>query len=107
MKIKLEKQHYQWGLTAFLVITCSVIAFFIIFRADAIGHFLNTCAGVLAPFIYGLVMAYLICPIYNFTVRRTYGLLNRGKYRFRHDLTVSKVSGTIVSLAVLLIVIAG
>lgn len=107
MKIKLEKQHYQWGLTAFLVITCSVIAFFIVFRLDALGNFLNVCVDVLAPFIYGLVMAYLICPIYNFTVSGTYRLINRGKYRFKHDLTVSKVAGTIISLAVIIVVIAG
>ncbi|MDO4175956.1 MAG: hypothetical protein Q4D99_00565, partial [Bacillota bacterium] len=95
MKIKLEKQHYQWGLTAFLVIICSVIAFFLIFRLDVVGNSLKVLVGVLAPFIYGLVMAYLICPIYNFSVSRSYSLLNKGKYKFKHDLTFAKVIGTI------------
>ena len=107
MKIKLEKQHYQWGLTAFLVIICSVIAFFLIFRVDAVGNFFNLMVSVLAPFIYGLVMAYLICPIYNFSVSRSYALLNKGKYKFKHDLTFSKVIGTIISIAVIIVVIAG
>lgn len=107
MKIKLEKQHYQWGLTAFLVIICSVIAFFLIFRIDAVGNTFRIMIGVLSPFIYGLVMAYLLCPIYNFFVSRSYSLLNRGKYKFKHDLTFSKVIGTLVSVFVMIVVIAG
>lgn len=107
MKIRLEKQHFQWGITAFLVILCSVIAFFALFRADVLGHFINTCINVLAPFIYGLVMAYLLCPIYNVSVRKSYQIINKGKYKFKHDLTVSKVIGTIISMAVMLIAIGG
>lgn len=107
MKIKLEKQHYQWGLTAFLVVVCSVLAFFALFRFDALRGSFGMCVNVLAPFIYGLVMAYLLCPIYNFSVSRSYSLINRGKYKFKHDLTFAKVIGSIISLAVLLIVITG
>ncbi|MDO4834577.1 MAG: AI-2E family transporter [Bacillota bacterium] len=107
MKIKLEQKHYQWGLTAFLVIICSVIAFFIVFRLELVGKHFGMIINVLAPFIYGLVMAYLICPIYNFSVSRSYALMNKGKYKFKYDLTFSKVIGTIVAVAVLVIVIAG
>lgn len=107
MKIKLEKKHYQWGLTAFLVIVCCVLAFFAVYRFDVIGDFFRICASVLAPFTYGLVMAYLLCPIYNFSVSRSYSLLNRGRYKFKHDLTIAKVFGTIVSTALLIVVITG
>lgn len=93
MKIKLEQKHYQWGLTAFLVIICSVIAFFIVFRLELVGKHFGMIINVLAPFIYGLVMAYLICPIYNFSVSRSYALMNKGKYKFKYDLTFSKVIG--------------
>ncbi|MDD4200122.1 MAG: AI-2E family transporter [Eubacteriales bacterium] len=107
MKIKLEKKHLQWGLTLFLVIICSVIVFFGIFRADVLATFFNTFVKVLAPLIYGLVMAYLLCPIYNFSVRESYHLMNRGKYKFKYDLTLSKVIGTIISMTVLLVTIGG
>ena len=56
-RIQLEKQHYQWGLTAFLVIVCCVLVFFAIYRFDIIQRFCSFALGVLAPFIYGLVMA--------------------------------------------------
>ena len=38
-RIKLEKQHYQWGLTAFLVIVCCILAFFAVYRFDIIQKF--------------------------------------------------------------------
>ena len=63
--------------------------------------------GILAPFIYGLVMAYLLCPIYNFTVRSVYDLMNRGKRKFSKALPIAKGVGTVVALAVLFIVVTG
>lgn len=107
MKIKLEKKHYQWGLTAFLVILCCFIVFFMLLRADSVGHGLSKIGDAIEPLVYGMIMAYLLCPIYNFTVSRSYSLFNKGKYKFKHDLTIAKVIGTIISIAILLIVIAG
>ncbi|MGX8773459.1 MAG: AI-2E family transporter [Bacillota bacterium] len=107
MKIKLEKQHYQWGLTIFLVILCCFIVFFMLLRADAVGDGLSKLGGALKPIVYGMIMAYLLCPIYNFTVSRSYSLFNKGKYKFKHDLTIAKVIGTIISIALLLVAIAG
>jgi len=105
--IKLEKQHYQWGLTAFLVVVCCFIVFFILYRSDAVGNVCNKILGAVAPLLYGLVMAYLLCPIYNFTVSRFYSIFNKGKYKFKHDMMIAKVIGTVISLAILLTVIAG
>ena len=106
-RIKLEKQHYQWGLTAFLVVVCCVIAFFAIYRFDIIQKFCSFSISVLMPFIYGLVMAYLICPIYNMTVRGTYGLLNRGSAKLKHDMSIAKATGSVVSILLILVVLTG
>ena len=105
--IKLEKQHYQWGLTAFLVILCGIAAFFVFYKADAVGHGIGIVLGAAAPLIYGLVMAYLLCPIYNFLVSRCYSLFNRGEHKFKHDLAYSKTIGTILSMALLIFALAG
>lgn len=106
-RIKLEKQHYQWGLTAFLVIVCCILAFFAVYRFDIIQKFFGFTVDVLSPFIYGLVISYLICPIYNMTVRGTYGLLNRGDIKLQHDMAIAKSVGTVISVALILIVLAG
>ena len=106
-RIRLETKHYQWGLTAFLVVVCCVLAFFAIYRFDVIQRFFSFAWGVLAPFVYGLVMAYLVCPVYNATVRGTYSLLNRGERRWKYDMGMSKGVGTIVSVLTILVVIFG
>lgn len=107
MKVHFDEKHIKWGLTAFLVILCSIIVFFAIYRFDGISKIMSVCMSILAPFIYGLVMAYLLCPVYNFTVRGIYSLFEKGKRRFSKDLAVAKAIGSIVSVAVLLIIISG
>lgn len=107
MKIRLDERHIKAGATAFLVILCSILVFFAIYRIKTVEEVLGMLAGVLMPFIYGLVMAYLLCPVYNFTVRNTYVLLNRGKRRFPRSLTVSKALGTIVAVILLFVVVIG
>lgn len=107
MKIKFEEKYIKTGLTAFIVILCSIIAFFAIYRYDGVSNIVSAVTGVLMPFIYGLVMAYLLCPVYNFTVRNVYGLFGSNNIRFKRALTVSKAVGTIVALTVLLVVIFG
>ena len=106
-RIKLETKHYQWGLTAFIVVVCCVLAFFAIYRFDVIQRFFGFCWNVLAPFVYGLVIAYLVCPLYNSTVRGTYSLLNRGERKWKHDMGLSKGVGTVVSILTVLVVIFG
>ncbi|MFQ9893199.1 MAG: AI-2E family transporter [Emergencia sp.] len=67
----------------------------------------NTISSILSPFIFGLVMAYLLCPVYNVTVRRMYKVTNNAFKNKRHSLRWARVMGTIVSLLVLFGVIGG
>lgn len=107
MKLNLEEKNVKWGLTAFLVILCGILIFFAVYRFATVQKLVGICTGILAPFIYGLVMAYLLCPVYNFTVRGTYDLLNRGTHKFPKALPVAKGVGTVVALAVLFVVVTG
>ena len=107
MKLNLEEKNVKWGLTAFLVILCGILIFFAVYRFTAVQKLVGVITGILAPFIYGPVMAYLLCPIYNFTVRSVYDLMNRGKRKFSKALPIAKGVGTVVALAVLFIVVTG
>ncbi len=107
MKVKLEKKHYQWGIAAFMVIMCSVLFFFALYRFDVVAGGFKVIVNVLAPFIYGLVMAYLLCPIYNLSVNKCYAFMSKGKYKFKYDLTLSKAVGSIISLTCLIVVVMG
>lgn len=107
MKINFEEKHVKWGITVFVVILCSIIAFFAVYRFDAVQKAASVCVSILAPFTYGLVMAYLLCPIYNFVVRRTYSLLNNRDRRFFKALTVSKAFGTFIALVFMIVLVTG
>ena len=107
MKVSFDEKHIKWGLTEFMVVLCSIIVFFAIYRIDSVNKVLGICVSILTPFIYGLVMAYLLCPVYNFTVRGVYSLLNRRKRVFSRSLSFSKAVGTFVSITVMLVIITG
>lgn len=107
MKIKLEEKQIKWGTTAFIVIVASMLVFFALLRLRDVTGFLDTVLGIFMPFIWGFVIAYLLCPIYNGCVRATYAQFHKKKRVHPKALVISKVIGTLVSLAVLFCVIIG
>lgn len=107
MKIDLKDKYIKQGVISFFVILCSIIVFFAIYRFDQVREVYNLCIGIISPFIYGLVAAYLLCPVYNFTVRSVYSKLNKRDNRFVKALTFAKFVGSVVALVVLFGVICG
>ena len=107
MKLSFEEKHIKWGLTIFLVIICSIAVFFIVFRFNALQKFAGTVSSILTPFIYGLVMAYLLCPIYNFVVKHMNGMLINKMRKSSRALAVSKALGTIVALLTMFVIVVG
>lgn len=107
MKVRLDENNIKWGITAFLVIIASMLIFFCLLRLESTRASFSTFRGIMAPFVWGFVIAYLLCPIYNGIVRGVYQLFSKREKKFRKDLFVSKLAGTIVSLAVLIVVILG
>ena len=64
-----KKPHikpYLYGmLSGFGAISLSIIFFFLIYRFDGFGNAISTLTGILMPFIYGAVIAYLLKPVCN------------------------------------------
>lgn len=65
MKFEIEDKYKKTGITAFLVIGASILLFFAIFRYEGLIAALAGLGVILRPVVYGLVMAYLLCPLYN------------------------------------------
>ena len=59
------KIYLHWGKTAFCVIDLSILFFFSLFRVGSLVQSLKTAMGVLMPFVYGGVFAYLLNPLFN------------------------------------------
>ena len=61
-----KKQRYFYAMMAgFGTISLSVLFFFFLYRLQGIGNVISQLSTILAPFIYGGIIAYLLRPMCN------------------------------------------
>ncbi len=66
MDKKPHMKPYLYAMAAgFGAISLSIIFFFLIYRFQGFGDAISTLTGILMPFIYGAVIAYLLKPVCN------------------------------------------
>ena len=96
-----QKRYLYLMLSGFGAISLSILLFFVLYRLRGIGQLLQTVTGILLPFIYGGVVAYLARPMCN-----TYEkfLMRHLPERLRRFSPSAAVVGSLVTL--LLIVYA-
>ena len=66
MKDPSKKRYFYLMLSMFGAIGLSIVLFFVVYRFQGIGDILHRLGDILAPFIYGGVVAYLLRPMCNF-----------------------------------------
>lgn len=96
-----QKRYLYLMLSGFGAISLSILLFFALYRLRGIGQLLQTIAGILLPFIYGGVVAYLARPMCNTYEKFLMGHLPEKLRKFSPS---AAVVGSIVTL--LLIVYA-
>ncbi len=62
---------------------------------------------IISPFVYGGVLAYLLCPVYNLVVKWTYRQMSKKIKNKKRCLMISRVIASAVALLVLFGVVAG
>lgn len=60
-----KSQYFYLMLSLFGAISLSLILFFLLYRIQGIGDAIQNLADILAPFVYGSVVAYLLRPLCN------------------------------------------
>lgn len=106
------KKILQNRYSRFMVALFIAGALLIIFN-QIVGHYANfqksvdTLKSIISPFIYGFVLAYLLSPVYNVTVKYTYRLAERHFSNKKRVFSICKIIGSTVSLLVLLGIVAG
>ncbi len=73
MRRKGNERYWKIGLTGIAVIAVSLLCFFAIFRIEEIARGFQRVTEILAPFLYGAAIAYLLAPACG----RIEGLLGR------------------------------
>ena len=107
MKELFRSTYFKFGLTVFIAGAFLILLFEAVNNWTSVGSGWNALYTIVSPFVYGLVMAYLLCPVYNSIVRRMYGL-TKDRWRTKKGaLRYARIMATIVSLAVLFGVVGG
>lgn len=65
MKFKPEKKYVQIGLTVFFTAIAIMLVYLLFFRLKDIKEGIAAINKILAPIIYGLILAYLMTPLLN------------------------------------------
>lgn len=106
------KEHVKTGYFKFTMAlvaagTILIVIYQLIINKEGVAVNLVKFGEILSPFLYGFLMAYLLCPIYNAVVRSSYKWINPHIKKKRHAFNLSRVIGTIISLLVLIGVVGG
>ncbi len=60
-----KKRYLYMAMAVFSAIAMSLLLFFVLYRLQGVGDALKTLTDILAPFVYGSVVAYLLRPLCN------------------------------------------
>lgn len=63
MKNRENAKYVKLGLTGAAVVAFGLIFFFLLYRADGFSVGIRVLGGILRPFLYGAVIAYLVTPL--------------------------------------------
>lgn len=70
MKFRWEKKYLYWGITAFLVIVCSISFFLVLNKFDTVVQSIGFIISIIMPFILGCCFAYLMNPVMDFIEKK-------------------------------------
>ena len=106
-----KKPHikpYRYGMLAgFGAISLSILFFFLIYRFQGFGDAISKLTGILMPFIYGAVIAYLLKPVCNCVENFLRRLLpeKMGTVANMLAVTVSLLFGILVVYALIMMIV--
>ncbi|MGE4483864.1 MAG: AI-2E family transporter [Oscillospiraceae bacterium] len=98
MKYRWDKKYLHWGITIFLVVVASITFFWILNRWNSVHSVITLILMALSPFIYGLLIAYLLDKILMFFEHKVF--LKLGRKAFPKDEPKGKKFGRICSIIV-------
>lgn len=106
MKDPYKRRYFYLMLSIFGAISLSIIVFFAVYRFHGIGDVFRNLSEILAPFIYGGVVAYLLRPVCNF-YEKTFGeFLPKKLKKLANPIAVSLslVTGILVVYALIIMI---
>ena len=114
MKYQIEKKHISIGIVTFSVLAACIVLYFILYRMHGFMDVVGQLVGILMPFAYGLVMAYLLCPLYNWTYNKIKNLMvfksntpdQKAAGKKDKNKVFARIIATIVSMVTLCVILS-
>ena len=94
-----NEKYIKASLAGFAAIAAGILLFFAIFRSDALGQGADRIVGILKPFLYGAVFAYILTPLCN----KIKGLLRKA-FGKKHEKLAGGLSIVLAMLIAVLLV---
>ena len=70
-----DKAYFKMGLAVFIVGLALILSMYFINHFSVISNAWQKFNRIMVPFYLGIIIAYLLCPVYNTTVKFFYGLI--------------------------------
>ncbi len=104
--------HFKIGITAFGVIAASIVLYFSIARFEEIAKAVGRIFEIMQPFVIGLALAYLLCPLFNLVRRKALKVKWPRIFLSKKDgetpyFFFSQIIATTASLVAMLAIISG
>ena len=101
-RFKWDKKYLYWGITAFLVIAAAVLFYMLLQHLPDVKKGWNRIMTILAPFVWGLIIAYLLLPL----TRQLEKLLSSNAMKKAHVKgKFARIASIIISEVVLLVLL--
>jgi len=85
------KDYFYKGLASFLTIAMCILFFFVIFRFEELRQYIALALNILRPFVFGMVIAYLVAPLCNLLETRMMMLINIEKKSSNKSVRLKKL----------------
>lgn len=95
-----QTRYFKVGAAVFMTGALLIMFYQVVTHWDGFRQGASALYMIFSPFIYGMVAAYLLCPIYNFVVRKLYPHLSK-KLKPKTSLRVARVFASIAAFVVL------
>ena len=106
MKKRFTESEIRLGKVLFLAGSGIVAVYFILKNISSVTGLAGSIVSILSPFIIGMVMAYLLCPIYNPLVRKFYRIFGKKLKSKKAALRWAKVLSSLIAVLLIIGVIA-
>lgn len=81
MNFRWDKKYLYWGITAFVVLACGILFYYLVFHNSQFATILKNIVNICFPIIDGLIIAFLLCPLINWMEKKVFVLFRKKENR--------------------------